>query len=62
MKLNVYVPKDGSGNEESQVGWAYDPLPTDLGGARETDKKNELGTAWPTFCHCPGIPRPCWGW
>ena len=58
MKLKVFVPKDGIGNEKSQCSPAYDPFPTETGGAGEADGGMNPRQLCPTFCCCPGIPRP----
>ena len=40
------------------AGPAYDPFPTETGGAGEADGGMNPRQLCPTFCCCPGIPRP----
>lgn len=40
------------------AGPAYDPFPTETGGAGEADGGVNPRQLCPTFCGCPGIPRP----
>ena len=58
MKMKVFVPKDGSGNEKSQCRSCLRPISYKTGGAGEADGGMNPRQLCPTFCCCPGIPRP----